>query len=267
MTELAPARAPFAKLAFLLWAAGLIGALMVLPYAMQLTGGLAAQTARTGRSPDVLLAASLVQSAVLLIIAVCAGLWAARRLGLGAPILEAGLSGQKLPRRSLTALIPAAIIGAAAGASVIALDRWAFAPIVPAALGVQPPAWMGLLASAYGAIDEELLMRLGLLSLLGLGLRSLARVFSAARGVALPGGLFWTANILTAILFGLGHLPATAALVPLTPMIVLRAVVLNGLAGLAFGWLYRRNGLEAAMTAHFSADIVLHVLLPLTVHS
>ncbi|MDD3715217.1 MAG: CPBP family intramembrane metalloprotease, partial [Atribacterota bacterium] len=31
-------------------------------------------------------------------------------------------------------------------------------------------------------------------------------------------------------------------------------------AGLAFGWLYWTRGLESSMIAHFSADIVLHVL-------
>jgi len=30
-----------------------------------------------------------------------------------------------------------------------------------------------------------------------------------------------------------------------------------------FGWLYQTRGLESAMIAHFSADIVLHVLLAL----
>lgn len=76
-------------------------------------------------------------------------------------------------------------------------------------------------------------------------------------------GAMWTANVLAAVLFGLGHLPATAALVALTPLVVLRAIVLNGVVGVACGWLYWRQGLEMAMGAHFSADIVLHVLLPL----
>jgi hypothetical protein len=34
-------------------------------------------------------------------------------------------------------------------------------------------------------------------------------------------------------------------------------------AGAAFGWLYWKKGLEAAMIAHGSADVVLHVLGPL----
>ena len=75
--------------------------------------------------------------------------------------------------------------------------------------------------------------------------------------------VFWIANILAAVLFGLGHLPTMASLVPLTPLVIVRTVVLNGLLGILFGWLYWRRGLEAAMISHFSADIVLHVLLAL----
>ncbi len=61
----------------------------------------------------------------------------------------------------------------------------------------------------------------------------------------------------------MGHLPVTSTLVPITPLIVMRAIVLNGLAGLAFGYLYFTRGLESAMLSHFSADIVLHVIFAL----
>ena len=69
--------------------------------------------------------------------------------------------------------------------------------------------------------------------------------------------------MLAAILFGAGHLPATALIWPLTGAVLARAFVLNGLVGVAAGWLYWRKGILLAMAAHFSADIVLHVLLPL----
>jgi membrane protease YdiL (CAAX protease family) len=39
--------------------------------------------------------------------------------------------------------------------------------------------------------------------------------------------------------------------------------VLNGLLGLAFGYLYWTRGLESAMLSHFSADLLLHVILAL----
>jgi hypothetical protein len=78
-------------------------------------------------------------------------------------------------------------------------------------------------------------MRLGLLSLLALAFRTLARMCGVSHELALPTDVFWAANIVKAVLFRLGHLPATAALVPLSATLVVRAVVLNGTAGLVFG--------------------------------
>lgn len=72
-------------------------------------------------------------------------------------------------------------------------------------------------------------------------------------------GAFWTAIILVAVLFGLGHLPTTSAMAPLTQMLVVRAVVLNAIAGIVFGYLYWKRGLEAAMLAHMSAHLVMQI--------
>ena len=68
------------------------------------------------------------------------------------------------------------------------------------------------------------------------------------------------------MLFGLGHLPATAQVgLPMDFLVVSRAIVLNGLLGVGFGWLYWKHGLESAMLGHFTADIVLHVIFPIIV--
>ena len=123
----------------------------------------------------------------------------------------------------------------------------------------QPAAWKGFLASFYGGIVEEILLRLFLMSLL-VWLGSFISKTPEGKPTI---GVFWTANFLAAILFGVAHLPATATIVPLTALVITRAIVLNGLAGVAFGYLYWKRGLESAMIAHFSTDIVLHVLLAL----
>ena len=68
---------------------------------------------------------------------------------------------------------------------------------------------------------------------------------------------------MAAVIFGLGHLPATVALVPLTPFLVVRAIALNGTLGVVAGFLFWRYGIEMAMICHFFADIVLHVTPPL----
>ena len=149
---------------------------------------------------------------------------------------------------------------------ILALELLVFQPAIrhqtPAAaaalsLWKQPAAWKGLLASFYGGIDEEIQLRLFALSLL----IWLARFIFRRPDGRPTATAFWIANMLAALLFGLGHLPAYSLLAPLTPVIVVRAVVLNGLLGLGFGYLYWTRGLESAMLSHFSADLLLHVAL------
>ena len=116
---------------------------------------------------------------------------------------------------------------------------------------------MGFLASFCGGIDEELMLRFGFLTLLAWLIVKVTRI-PVGRTTA---AVFWAANILAALAFGAGHLPATRALVPLTSIVVLRALSLNGYMGIILGYLYWKRGLECAMVAHFCADIVVHVLL------
>jgi len=122
--------------------------------------------------------------------------------------------------------------------------------------------WKWVLASFYGGISEETMMRLFLLSLLAWLGRFVNRTPDDRPGL----WVLWTANIVAAALFGLGHLPAFVSIgVPIDAVVVVRAIVLNGLGGVVFGWLYWTYGLEAAIVAHFSGDISLHVLWPLLV--
>lgn len=103
---------------------------------------------------------------------------------------------------------------------------------------------------------EELLLRWGMMTLLlWIGWRVVLR------GQGRPGpALVWTANILAALLFGIGHLPALAAMVTLTPLIVVRTVLLNALGGVIFGWLFWRRNLETAMVAHAATHVGFFVV-------
>ena len=157
------------------------------------------------------------------------------------------------------------------GAAILLLDLVVFAPsvtsemeqlglAVPETSAIAPPAWQGFLASFYGGVTEEILLRLFALSLFAWLGRFLNRTVDNRPGRA----ALWVANILAAVLFGLGHLPATAAAgLPLTGLVITRAIMLNGLAGLVFGWFYWTYGLESAMVSHFATDMVLHVIMPL----
>lgn len=51
-----------------------------------------------------------------------------------------------------------------------------------------------------------------------------------------------TDAVISAFLFGPGHLAATSAMVDLTPLVITRAILANGIAGVAFGSLYWKRG-------------------------
>jgi membrane protease YdiL (CAAX protease family) len=79
---------------------------------------------------------------------------------------------------------------------------------------------------------EEILARLFLLSLFAwLG----TKVFQKPGWVV--GKVFWIANIVAAILFGLGHLPSASMVMRITPAVVAIADI-DGIPALTFGYLY-----------------------------
>lgn len=238
---------------------GLIGSIAVMPYALASN-----PKALEGLPISVPLALtiSVLQTVILVAIATGLGLWLGPRVNLGAPRLRQWLGGDR--EGALALLKPAAVRAGVAGAVVsvviVLLDVFAF----PGTLQAQsagsagtPTYWQGLLASLYGGINEELLLRLGVMTIIiWLGAMLI-------RKQTPPDGLYWFGIVISAVAFGLGHLPATSQSFTMTAMVVLRAVVLNGLGGLVFGWFYWRYGLLSAMASHFSADLVIHVIVPL----
>jgi membrane protease YdiL (CAAX protease family) len=253
------------RLFFVLWTTSVVGMFLVLPYALAI---IPARVSSKLPPLAILIPLEVGQGAIFLGLLTLAGLFFANRTGLAAPILEAWLDGENFWIRLKPILAPSVLVGTIGTLVILALEFLVFQPAIrhqsPAAAAAlslwnQPAAWKGLLASLFGGIDEEIELRLFALSLLlWLGSFILRKPDGRPRATAC-----WIANILAALLFGLGHLPAYSLLAPLTSVIVVRAVVLNGLLGLAFGYLYWTRGLESAMLSHFSADLLLHVILAL----
>ena len=232
---------------------GLFGAAAVIPYGLAISG---ANLEELPLSRTKMIALTLAQNAVMLVLMVSIGLLAAEVVGLDLPILRALLVGEPVIPL-LAAIMPIAIMaGGLMAALVLALEIAVFRPRMPEAMKANvrnPNLWQGFLASFYGGINEEIMLRLFVVS-------GSAWLFSRLTGGTLTNTIFWIAILLAALLFGIGHLPATARLAPLTPLLIIRALLLNGMLGVVAGYLFWRYGLEAAMIAHFSADIVLHVL-------
>lgn len=246
------------KVFVLLWVAGLLGVLAVMPFALDL---IQSQTIRPTQASDIpvslAVALALLQNGILLALVIAIGMVLSERIGLRMPLISAWVGGGR-PENLKAVVRPGILVGVFTGALMVATEALFFLAHLPDEMLpiFDVPLWKRLLAGVlYGGITEELLMRLFLVSLVAW---MLGKFFKAGDGMP-ASGAFWGAIILVAILFGLGHLPITAAITPLTKMLVVRALLLNGLAGIAFGYLYWRHGLEAAMLGHMSAHLVLQV--------
>ena len=108
-----------------------------------------------------------------------------------------------------------------------------------------------ILASlTYGGVIEEVMLRLFFMSLVAFLLMKLSRKDTPSTAQLV------LANVASAMIFAAGHLPATALMMGLTPMIIFRCFLLNGGIGLLFGYLYRKHGLGYAMLAHVGVHLV-----------
>ncbi len=250
------------KLFLILWMASIFGVIGILPYVFTLQGGV------PGNAPTtlyLLIAGQIIQNAVIFAIAIFIGLKLAKKVGFGLPILEGWLEGRKI-KNDLKSILGISIgLGLLAGALIVGLD-YLFSLMgvtisVAQASSITPPAWQGFLASFYGGINEEIMLRLFLMTLL---VWVFYKIKKTKEGNPTKLSI-WLGIVLAAIIFGAGHLPALMSITTLTPLLIIRTIALNALGGIIFGWLYWKKGLESAMISHFSADIVLHVIVPLLV--
>lgn len=241
---------PRLRLGLLLWIAGMLGVVVVTVTMLpQLLGEL------TLPAPLwVISLASLAQSSVLLALAVWAGVALAPKVGLRAPAFEAAVTARSVASALRPQLLPGLVAGVLGGAALFAIGGYAS----PAALAeVQQRFALPILARVlYGGVTEEVLLRWGLMTaLVWLAWRFLQRRTGTPRAI-----YFWLAIVVSALLFGAGHLPAAAMLVgELTAELVLFVVGVNAAFGVLFGWLFWRYGLEAAIIAHGTAHVVSHV--------
>jgi hypothetical protein len=187
------------------------------------------------------------------------GLWLGPKVGLGVPLLEAWLAGDRqAPRRIIRSFPLALALGVAAGVvvwlSLLLAGRLIPEPETEVAL---PSLWKSLLGSLGAGIREELWLRLGFMTVL-------VWIGAKLTGRSPPGAaVVWAGNLTAALIFGAMHLPQTALVMNgLSVAMVTLVLVLNGIGGVLFGWLYWRRNLFAAMVAHATMDVVFKAILP-----
>jgi membrane protease YdiL (CAAX protease family) len=244
------AEIPRLRLSLLLWLAGMLGVVVitvtVLPQLLR--------DVPLSAPLWVVSLASLAQSALLVALAVWAGVALAPKVGLRAPAFEAAVTARPLVPALRPQLLPGLIAGVLGGMVLSAAGRYAPAALVEIQERFNPPLLARVL---YGGITEELLLRWGLMTtLVWLAWRLLQRRRGVPRTVYI-----WLAIVASALLFGAGHLPAAVALVgTLSVDIVVFVVGVNTAFGVLFGYLFWRHGLETAMIAHGTAHAVSYMV-------
>lgn len=241
------------RLGLALWVAGMMG---VVPAIFLLLPALLSQIVhRPLRVPVwvVLLSASL-QTAAFLALFVWAGVALAPKVGLRAPGFMALVSGQSVAQALRPQLWPGIL-----GGLVVSVVPWFFTShglIVE----LHSPGSV-LTAVLYGGITEEIMLRWGVMTLL---LWSGWRLLQKSRG-QVSTSVAWAAIVISAVIFGAGHLPTTHLLLGhLSGFAVVTVIVGGALFGVVAGWLYWRYGLESAILCHGISHIVAYMAYRVT---
>lgn len=202
---------------------------------------------------------SLIQPAVILLVAVLIGITLSPRVGLSAPFAECVAAGGKCFPVLRPQVVPG-LIGGLVGALCVVLTSRVSTPFLMKETIERIHKFMELLPLPtrflYGGITEEILMRWGLMTLLvWVAWRVLQR--QANKPITM---CFVLGILLSSFLFGVGHLPAAFVLLPeVTAAVIFFVIVANSAFGIVAGYLYWKYGLEAAMIAHLFGHVLLAI--------
>ena len=233
-----------------------ISGLLVLPYSFEFAGqSLFVQP----NIPEIILI-SFIQYVVMFALLAYLGLRVSKKIEIEPTPVLAGKT--QLQKYLAISVVSGILVGLGIMLLGLLLDSLFIFPDVASGTGA-PGAITAFFASFYGGIGEEVLLRLFLVPFLCLLIIGVMKLLGLAKTWKHSDNIMWFSIVLASIVFGLGHLPGIAVIMAITPPVIVRAVLLNGIGGVVFGWLFFRKGLEFAMISHFSADIVLQVLLPL----
>src|SRR5215210_7001101 len=151
----------------LLTTAGLVGVVALVPYVVTLQG----PRLRDRESPLRLWGLILLQvgqNTVFIAIAVALGLLLGKQTGLGAPLVEGWLADEQVGHALEAIIAPATIAGISVALLLTILEIAFFKSHVADDLSesLRTPTWQRFLLPIYGGITEEILMRLGVFSVL-----------------------------------------------------------------------------------------------------
>lgn len=241
------------KLAGFLGALSFIAMVIAIPY---MVAAFANSPAASKVPLSVLLTSSILQNTILAFLFAWLGLSLGKSVGLDAPIFRRWITKTGTARFQKRNVIFALVAGVIVSLIVVGLDYFIFLPHIPDIADKAPKISRiaGLLTFMQGGVFEEVEVRLFLMNLI---VWLLFKLFGRKSGT--KAWMYWVGIVGAALLFGAGHLPAAQQIFgQITPFFFVRTIVLNGLPGMVYGYIYWKKGLEYGMIAHAISDIVLH---------
>lgn len=202
---------------------------------------------------------SLIQPAILLALAVLIGVALAAKVGLSSPVAEAVVGRVNIGSALKSQIVPGVIGGVLSGTAIV-LTSLLWSPFLPrdavtriSALQKLVPLPTRLL---YGGITEELLLRWGFMTLVVWVTWRLLQ-----KDTLRPNnGVYIGAIVISALVFGIGHLPIAYVVYPaVSASLTLFVIVVNSVFGVIAGYLFWKKGLESAMIAHVVAHVVMFI--------
>ena len=192
---------------------------------------------------------SLVQPFLLLIVAIVLGTLVDRQVGLGAPILSEKFDFEEMKPRLKDVLKFGGMDGAGLGVVLMGISLVSEIGMTGRIHHQSPSLDLSFItALLYGGLSEEIMMRFGLMTLI------VWLIFKITKSKA--DWVFVAAILLSSFLFAAGHLPiAYAHLETVSWGVLAYILIANSTAGVVYGYLYWKKGLECSMMAHMMTHI------------
>lgn len=119
-----------------------------------------------------------------------------------------------------------------------------------------PTVAQALSSVFYAGLAQEMLLRWGVMT-------AIIYVLSF-QGTKLDDMHYYVGIVFTAVLYAFSQYNTVLNYVDLSMVIILRILLLSGLAGILFGWLYKTFHFEAAVLSHMLANVIVilgHILI------
>jgi hypothetical protein len=201
--------------------------------------------------PDTLKIIVLINPTILLLIAVIIGTILYDKVGLTVPTISAILKIEDSKIKPYEQIKFGVLLGLLTGILTTLVGIIFKSSIPQEFIEVSNKIKITTLARfAYGGLTEELLIRYGFMTLV------IWIIFKVSKN--LSNTIYCTGIVLASLLFAVGHFPVVYN-AESNPTISLLTYVLigNSIAGLFFGWLYWKKGLEAAFIGHIFAHVAM----------